>query len=85
VHHADGAVHAHRAAVGPQLAGGDRHQRGLPRAVLADQADDLARREAERDVVDGERRAEAFDDVLESQNFPRGTWNVPLRISFSMR
>jgi hypothetical protein len=49
-------------------AAGDLHQRGLARAVLADEAEHRTRRRIEADIDDGARRAELLVDGLERQH-----------------
>jgi hypothetical protein len=63
---AGGEVVFDRSLVRRQLARGYLHLRGLPRTVLADQSDDLARREIEGNVIDGDVCAEALGDVREA-------------------
>ena len=53
------AAEAHAAGVGADEAADDVEQRRLARAVGADDADDLARRDRQRDVVEGGQPAEA--------------------------
>src|SRR5204862_7988990 len=63
--------HLHRVAdgdlagVGLLLAGDHAEERGLAGAVRADDADDRARRDLEREVVDEHAVAVALGDVLE--------------------
>ena len=49
----------------------DVHQRGLARAVLAEQGVDLARADGQIDVVVGHEAAEALRDAAAAQDSPR--------------
>src|SRR5262245_18077637 len=55
------------AAVGREEAADQVHQRGLPRAVRSDQAEELALADRQRDVVDGSVAAERLRDVPDLQ------------------
>jgi hypothetical protein len=55
----------HVAVVGAFEPGDDAQQRGLAAAGRAEQRDQLAFRQIERDVVDGPERAELLDDVAD--------------------
>ena len=63
-------VDQHAASGGPFHAGGDAKERGLAAARRPEQADDLARRDVEADMIEREPLAEAARDVLEGE--PRG-------------
>ncbi len=80
LHHAHGAPEgpgerrpkgAHRALVGWEQSRGDPEQRRLAGAVLADDGVDLPDLERQRDVVDGEHRAEALADPLDGERGQR--------------
>ena len=86
VHHADArsqrrlgcarrqrlAEHLDLPAVGGVVAEQDGHQRGLARAVLAQQGQHLARMQRERNGVVGRERTEAFGDARQTQDRGRG-------------
>ena len=61
-----------RAGAGAGEAGGDLQQRGLARAVRAEQQQRLARRDVERHVVERDDGAEAAGDPREAQRQTRG-------------
>ena len=103
VHHADagahgvagscerlrGAVEQDLALVGLVQAVEHVHERGLARAVLAQQAVDLACLDREVDVVVGRERAEALGDAAQleghrrsSNGWCRGWWDVDRRPSW---
>jgi hypothetical protein len=56
------------AAIGHIMAEQDIHQRGLARAVLAQQRNDLAARQIEIDPVIGAQRTEPLGDTAKAQN-----------------
>ncbi len=56
------SVEPHRAGVGAERAGEDRHQRALARAVLTHDRADLAGIDEQIDAVDSKRRAERLPD-----------------------
>jgi len=60
-----------RAVVGVDRAVGDRGERRLPGAVLADERVNLARRKLEVDAVDGLDRTEAAADAAQRQSGTR--------------
>ena len=64
---ADGGARLHeaRAAIGLDQAGGDLQQRRLARAVAADEAHALARRDRQLDAVEQRRAAEGERDIAE--------------------
>jgi hypothetical protein len=57
------AVDGDRPGVVRVQAGQDLHQRRLARAVLADQAEDVAGLKAERDVAEDDAAAESLADA----------------------
>ncbi len=57
-----------RPRVGDGRAGCDRHQRGLPRAVLAHERVHLAREHLERHALERDDARERLDDVAQAQN-----------------
>ena len=61
------APEGHRPRIGPVGAAQDLHQRALARAVLAEQGQDLARLQLERDPVEGPAGPEALGDVAHRQ------------------
>ena len=61
------AVQRHGAGVGGEGAGQDGHQRALARAVLPDEGDDLAGRDAEVDAVEGDGGGEGLGDAAHLQ------------------
>jgi hypothetical protein len=80
--------HLDRALVGAVEAGEDPHQRGLARAVLAEQGVHLARPQLQVDAVEGRGTgAEAAPDPVQRCSPAHcwfiGTVNAPLRISAS--
>jgi hypothetical protein len=60
-----GTEHRETAAGGPEESADEADGRGLARAVRADEAEHLAAANLEREVVDGDRGAEAFRDPIE--------------------
>jgi hypothetical protein len=83
MHQLDPALALDRACIRRELARGDAHQRRLARAVLADDRQDLACADLERDVVDGAVLAEMLRDAGQAQGQkPAGGLTLPLLMSF---
>src|SRR6185369_10815786 len=66
----DRAAEKYRAFVGPRLAGDDVHHRRLARAVGTDDAAQFARRDVQRQLVDGLEAIEADAHVFQVQDAP---------------
>jgi len=62
------AMHPNFARIGDVVAKEDGHQRGLARAVLAEQGQHFAARELQADAVIGHQRPEAFGDAAQLQD-----------------
>ena len=67
----DGLAEPHAAGVGADEAADDVEQRRLARAVGADDADDLAGRDRQRDVVERRQAAEAHRETVHPQHLRR--------------
>src|SRR5690606_27990420 len=67
-----GAAHPDGAGVGPEQADHLGDERGLPGAVVAEQADDLAGADAQVDVVVGHHRAEAAGEARDVEDVGHG-------------
>ena len=65
---AGGAGHVDAAVVGLQLAGDQAQQRGLARAVAADEADLVPRRNARRGLVEDDAPLDAVGEVVDVQH-----------------
>ena len=69
-----------RASIGGQSAGGDCHQRGFARAVLAEQGVHLACRHLERNAVERSDARKRLDDPGQAQNARASIAGEPLRL-----
>ena len=56
--------------------GDERHERGLARAVRAEEAKELAGRDLERDIIEGDEAAVALGNGTEGEHRVRGTLSV---------
>ena len=65
-------VEGDRAGLGSAQAGRERHQRGLASAIGAEQSEEFARGDLERDVIQRGDAAEAFGDAAKSEHGRNG-------------
>src|SRR6202012_6069215 len=71
----------HGATIGPLDAHDELHHGGLARSVRADQAEDFAGTDAERDVLDRDQSAKAFGQVLDLERHAHAQALSLLRVS----
>ncbi len=73
------AVELHRAGIRPLDAHDELHHRRFAGAVRADEAEDLAARDVEGDVLDGDEAAEALGEAADGEARGAGHSRSPAR------